>query len=187
MTTALVCSEKKGKFDFTCTFQHVQSMTRKWTFYPRINQRHLSTSKCLTKLLILLQENRKLERGWRGKPLWVTHCLKNDMSLMSPIYITRIFYSHPQSKSINTHPPLFHTLLYEQVIQVLAMHRQPPSILHFQCKTGQTQDPKSINCTWCCGLLSDTRRSLPSMAGVTIKCYKNPRKERYNLKKVTVF
>ena len=162
-------------------------MTRKWTFYPRINQRHLSTSKCLTKLLILLQENRKLERGWRGKPLWVTHCLKNDMSLMSPIYITRIFYSHPQSKSINTHPPLFHTLLYEQVIQVLAMHRQPPSILHFQCKTGQTQDPKSINCTWCCGLVSDTRRSLPSMAGVTIKCYKNPRKERYNLKKVTVF
>ena len=82
MTTALVCSEKKGKFDFTCTFQHVQSMTRKWTFYPRINQRHLSTSKCLTKLLILLQENRKLERGWRGKPLWVTHCLKNDMSLI---------------------------------------------------------------------------------------------------------
>ena len=44
--------------------------------------------------------------------LRVTHCLKNDMSLMSPIYITRFFYSQPQSKSINTHPPLFHTLLY---------------------------------------------------------------------------
>ena len=68
-----------------------------------------SNLKCLTKLLILLQEKRKLEQGWREKPLWVTHCLKNDMSLMSPIYITRIFYSHPQSKSINTHPPLFHT------------------------------------------------------------------------------
>ena len=30
MTTAIMCSEKKGKFDFTCTFQQVQSMTIKF-------------------------------------------------------------------------------------------------------------------------------------------------------------